>query len=349
MKKNGIAVVGRVAERTELLDGQTVKTKILYEELRKTFPDRKIICIDTYQYRKNALPILYRTLKAFMECEHFFVLLSRNGRKFFFPVLTGLNALFHRKLYHDVVGGALPEEARMRPALRKQLKRFVVNWVEFPEMKTQLENLGINNVEVLPNFKRLQLLSEDELGCVQTSPFLFTMFSRVIKQKGIETAAESIAEVNRRFGGQKAVLHIYGPVEESYQREFSELLDKFNDCVFYKGCVPYDESVKALRNSFMLLFPSVYKGEGMPGTIIDAFSAGVPVIASDWHFNGELVRNDETGYCYDWKNPKLLTERICYAIDHPEKIDRMRKSCLKEAKKYTPEAAMEQICRKILK
>ena len=216
-------------------------------------------------------------------------------------------------------------------------------------MKTQLENLGINNVEVLPNFKRLQLLSEDELGCVQTSPFLFTMFSRVIKQKGIETAAESIAEVNRRFGGQKAVLHIYGPVEESYQREFSELLDKFNDCVFYKGCVPYDESVKALRNSFMLLFPSVYKGEGMPGTIIDAFSAGVPVIASDWHFNGELVRNDETGYCYDWKNPKLLTERICYAIDHPEKIDRMRKSCLKEAKKYTPEAAMEQICRKILK
>ena len=52
MKKKDIAVVGRVAEGTELLDGQTVKTKILYEELKKEFPDRNIICIDTYQYRK---------------------------------------------------------------------------------------------------------------------------------------------------------------------------------------------------------------------------------------------------------------------------------------------------------
>ena len=40
MKKKDIAVVGRVAEGTELLDGQTVKTKILYEELKKEFPDR---------------------------------------------------------------------------------------------------------------------------------------------------------------------------------------------------------------------------------------------------------------------------------------------------------------------
>lgn len=83
MKKDNIAVIGRLAEGTELLDGQTVKTKILYEELQKAFPDRHVVCVDVYQYRRRFFGILFRTLKAFWECGHIFVLLSRNGRKFF--------------------------------------------------------------------------------------------------------------------------------------------------------------------------------------------------------------------------------------------------------------------------
>ena len=348
MKKNSISVIGRIAECTELLDGQTVKTKVLFEELKKDFPDRNVICIDTYQYKKRIFSILFRTLKAFTECEYIFVLLSRNGRKFFFPILTGMNTFFHRKLYHDVVGGALPDEAEKSPMLVRQLKRFAINWVELPEMEQRLRKLGINNTEVLPNFKRLNILSVNELIYPRTEPFLFTMFSRVIKEKGIETAAESIAEVNRRFGRRKAVLYIYGPIEESYRNAFLELLERFQDCVFYKGCVPFDQSVHVLKNSFMLLFPSVYQGEGMPGTIIDAFSAGIPVIASDWHFNGRLVHEGSTGYCYDWRNTELLTERICYAVEHPDEIFHMKKKCLQEAEKYTPEAVMKQISRYIL-
>ena len=348
MKKNGIAVIGRIAEDTELLDGQTVKTKILFEELKKDFPDRKVVCIDTYQYKKHFFSILFRTLKAFTECKYFFFFFSRNGRKFFFPVLTGINAFFHRELYHDVIGGALPDEAERSPALVRQLKRFKVNWVELPEMEQRLQELGIDNTEVLPNFKRLNILPASELVFPRTEPFLFTMFSRVIKEKGIETAAESIAEVNRRSGRRRVILYIYGPVEESYRKAFSEILDRFQECVFYKGCVPFDQSVHVLKNSFMLLFPSVYQGEGMPGTIIDAFSAGIPVIASNWHFNERLVREGVTGYCYDWRNSGLLTERICYAVEHPDEIFQMKKNCLQEAEKYTPEAVMKQISRHIL-
>ena len=58
MKKNSIAVIGRIAEGTELLDGQTVKTKVLFEEIKKDFPDRNVICIDTYQYKKRIFSIL---------------------------------------------------------------------------------------------------------------------------------------------------------------------------------------------------------------------------------------------------------------------------------------------------
>ena len=49
MGKNGIAVVGRMAPGAQLLDGQTVKTNILCEELRRRFPDREFVLVDTYQ------------------------------------------------------------------------------------------------------------------------------------------------------------------------------------------------------------------------------------------------------------------------------------------------------------
>lgn len=344
MRKKSIAVVGRVAEGVELLDGQTVKTKILCEELLRCFPECKLICVDTYQYRKNFLSILVQMIRAFLECEHIFILLSRNGRKFFIPVLTGINIIFRRRLYHDVVGGALPDEAKKCPALRKQLQRFEVNWVEFSAMKEQLKEIGVTNVEVLPNFKRLQILSAEQLPVQWQEPFVFTMFSRVLKEKGMETAAKAITEVNGRFGKKRAVLRIYGAVENCYKEAFELLLEQYKDCVSYIGCIPFDQSVEVLRDSYMLLFPSVYRGEGMPGTIIDAFSAGLPVIATDWHFNGELVRNGETGYCYDWRNEELLTEYIIYAIEHPKEVNSMRKFCLKEAKKYTPDVSMKQIC-----
>lgn len=347
MKKNGIAVVGRVAKNVELLDGQTVKTRTLCQELERCYPDREVICVDTYQYHKHIFSILFHTVQIFIKCEHIFVLLSRNGRIFFFPILTGLNFLFHRRIYHDVVGGALPGEAQDRRALRRQLMRFEVNWVETRKMKEELAQIGVRNVEVLPNFKRLDILPEDQLCPTEDQPFVFTMFSRVIREKGMGAAAEAISEVNRRLGTQKAVLHIYGPVAKEYETEFGEILKQYHDCVFYMGCIPYRESVKTLCGSFMLLFPSVYPGEGIPGTIIDAFSAGLPVIATDWHFNGELVRDGVTGYCYHWENPELLVERVIYAVEHPDVIDAMRRACLEEAKKYTPDYAMEKICRRM--
>ncbi len=347
MNKKGIAVVGRMAEGTQLLDGQTVKTKILLEELRRCYPNHTFVCVDTYQYRKRAIPILFDTARAFLQCEHIFVLLSRNGRKFFFPLLTGLNHFFHRRLYHDVVGGALPGEAAKSPALQRQLKQFEINWVEFAQMKEALEQLGINNVEVLPNFKRLNLLQEEDLKDYHQEPFIFTMFSRVVKEKGIEEAARSIDAANRYFGSKRVELHIYGPVDPQYKEEFQKLLKTYEHCVIYKGCIPQNKSVEALRSSFMLLFPSYYAGEGMPGTIIDAFSAGLPVIATDWHFNGELVKNGITGYCYDWQKPERLTEHIIYSVTHSSEVNAMRSACLKEARCYTPEAAMKQICQKL--
>jgi glycosyltransferase involved in cell wall biosynthesis len=55
---------------------------------------------------------------------------------------------------------------------------------------------------------------------------------------------------------------------------------------------------KVLRDYFALLFPIYYIGEGFAGTAIDAFSAGVPVIASDWKYNSEVIKEGINVHCF---------------------------------------------------
>ena len=55
-----------------------------------------------------------------------------------------------------------------------------------------------------------------------------------------------------------------------------------NNCARYCGIKDPKDSVKTLKNYFALVFPTRFYTEGIPGTIIDAYYAGVPVIASKW-------------------------------------------------------------------
>lgn len=59
--------------------------------------------------------------------------------------------------------------------------------------------------------------------------------------------------------------------------------------------VPFNQSTEVLKNYDALLFPTYYEGEGFAGTIIDAFAAGLPVIASDWKYNSEIIKQGITG------------------------------------------------------
>ena len=62
MHRTGIAVIGRLAQGAELLDGQTVKTNMLYEELRRCYPGADVRCVDVYRYKKRLPVILFQTL-----------------------------------------------------------------------------------------------------------------------------------------------------------------------------------------------------------------------------------------------------------------------------------------------
>ena len=106
--------------------------------------------------------------------------------------------------------------------------------------------------------------------------------------------------------------------------------------------VPYDKSDEVIKDYFALLFPTFWKGEGFPGTIVDAFSAGLPVIASDWNYNSEIVKNKINGILYPNDEMDDLYQAMKWMIDNNNIITSMKKNCIETACRYQPD---EYICK----
>jgi glycosyltransferase involved in cell wall biosynthesis len=340
MANKRIAIIGHFAENADISDGQTVKTRILFDELSALgrFDIRKV---DTYLKRSHPLKLLAKSVWALLTVKDIVVLLSGNGMRFYFPILCFFAKALGTRVYHDAIGGNLDAYVREDPKFRKYLASFRMNWVETEILKNKLAVVGVTNTEVIPNFKRLSPVAESELA-VRRGLLRLCTFSRVSAEKGIELAAEAVKELNKE--GPFCTLDIYGAPDADYEERFKEVMAAADAGVSYRGCVPYSESVAAISGCDALLFPTYWFGEGFPGTIVDAYSAGLPVIASDHGSNRELVKDGVTGRIIPSKDRDALVNAIReLGAMSPEKLLEMKKNCLREAEKYSPGSYIERI------
>lgn len=337
MKK--VCVIGHFAYGKNYLDGQTVKTKIVTKELKQQLGKDEIMTIDTHGGSKKLLKLLFQLPHVMKKVENIIIMPAHNGIRFFAPLLAFFNNFFHIKLHYVVIGGWLPEFLESRKELQKSLKRFSGIYVETNTMKNNLEKLGFKNVYILPNCKELNILKEDELIYATSKPFKLCTFSRVMKEKGIEDAVNAVEKINKQYGETIFTLDIYGQVDSSQVEWFENLKEKFSNDIKYKGLVPFDQSTNVLKEYYALLFPTHFYTEGIPGTIIDAYASGVPVISAKWESFEDLV-NDKVGYGYSFGNNSELVKILQNAVIDSKKIGMMKKNCIKEAKKYTPQVAL---------
>lgn len=338
-----IGIIGHFANGKEFYDGQTVSTRLWRDEFNKRI-SHKVFEVDTFNYRKRILPILFRWLCCMISCDHIIIILSENGLKVFLPLLYYSNKFFHKKIYHRAIGGNTVNGVIENPKYVKYYNSFEVNWVQSTIMVNQLSERGIKNAEKLENFRNIKPISLINKRMVWGNEFYFCTFSRVTKTKGITEAIVAIANANKLIGNEKRVmLHIYGPIDPDYEEEFYGLLEKYKSFVEYKGAIKAQDAVKVLPNYYFHLFPTVWPGEGFPGTIIDCFNSGLPTIASNWAFNSEFIHNEKNGLIYDWNEPEQLSDLIIKSIELKDKYLDYVKENLKEAEKYSCENVMSKI------
>lgn len=339
MKK--VCVMGHFGFGKDMLNGQTVKTKIVTTELERQLGTDQVMKIDTHGGAKVLPKVSLRLLRVFRECRNIIILPAHNGIRFFAPMCVAFNRIFRRKLHYVVIGGWLPEFLKKRKKLTKALMSFDGIYVETNTMRKALEAQGFNNVYVMPNFKDLKILKESELVYHHTEPYRLCTFSRVMKKKGIEDAVNAVKTVNEQAGRTVYTLDIYGQIDDAQTEWFDEVKLNFPEYVNYRGVVSFDQSVDVLKEYFALLFPTGFFTEGIPGTIIDAYAAGVPVISAEWESFSDVVDKDVTGVGYAFGN----FEELCLVLKNialnPQIIQEMKKACIEKAKEFTPEVAIE--------
>ena len=334
------SVLGHFGEGENLLNGQTVKTKIVTEELKNQLGQDQVLKIDTHGGWKTLLKAPFQVFRALKNSTNVLIFPAHNGLRVYAPLLSFCRSFFrNRNLHYVVIGGWLPQFLLSRKGLAKSLKKFDGIYVETNTMKSALEAQGFENVYVMPNCKKLTVLSENELVYPEGMPYKLCTFSRVMREKGIEDAVNAVVSVNTALGVQAFSLDIYGQVDANQTEWFDSLQKKFPSYIRYGGLVEFDKSVDVLKEYFALLFPTYYEGEGFAGTLIDAYSAGVPVIASDWKYNPELV-NENVGFVYPTGNQGEFADILQEVATNPTVLLCKKRFCLIEAEKYKIEKAV---------
>lgn len=177
---------------------------------------------------------------------------------------------------------------------------------QFAKAKILATGIPPERVVIKPNFV-IDRHGSDAAGG-QRSGALFV--GRLSIEKGVDTLVQAWANV-------PAALEIYGTgdLEPGLRRDAVSGV-KFN------GFAESDTIAAAMRRASFLVMPSRYY-EGFPVVLAEAFSAGLPVIASRLGALEELVQDGVTGLHFTSGDAHELAAKVQWALANPQRMTAM--------------------------
>jgi glycosyltransferase involved in cell wall biosynthesis len=294
MKENKILIIGYFGYETNQLDGQTVKTRNVYELLKKHEKEfGSVLYYDTQKFRYNKTSIidLFRSVS---KCNYLILIPARNNLTYLFPILFVLSKIFKYNIIHIGVGGWQKEYFEKHNIQRWMAKNIAANLLQNKLTVSDLKKkFGFNNAEVIPNYRIHNHLPN--LSSNSDEDFLRIVFmSRINKKKGLNIIFK-IAEYYTNINPQKITIDLYGPIETIDEDYFFEQIEK-HSLTKYHGILQTENIYTTLENYDILILPTQYYTEGFPGAILDAYIAGIPVLVSNWKHANEFVENGVSGF-----------------------------------------------------
>ena len=334
-------------------NGVAAKNHFLLSRLKELFTTVRVV--DTDGWKMNPFILLKLAVYLLLFRRHKLVLSLNTPSAYKFIVMA--NTFFpKRHICYFVIGGTLADYMRSG---KVRLKPFrCINWfmVETRQMRDDMLQMGFENVIQVPNFKTINHLpaaSPSKLEGVRGTMeggLRFLFLSRIIPEKGCNYIFDALALLNQEGCGDRIVVDFYGTVPSSYRGHFMERLEETPNAA-YKGFI----DMRNARNYDVLaaydamLFPTYWHGEGFPGIVIDAFIAGLPVIASDWGHNCEVIEHEKTGILIPTHDVRALADAMKHMADNPEEMAMMSHNCQKCAWDYdTRHVLSEELMKRIL-
>lgn len=339
MKKVGIC--GHFNTGSEATGGQTIKTRIISETLDELYGQEQVLKLDTKGWRKNKVKFLFRCINIAIHTENIIILPAQNGIKVLIPLFVILSKVLNRKIHYIVVGAWLPSLLENYKWLIRPTKNISYIYAQTNTLISKLSELGINsNTHLMPNFKKIHPISikqEEEFE----KPYKLCIVSRINYEKGIESAINVVERLNKEENDNIVELDIYGPIQDDYKDRFNHLLNQCSKSIRYKGIIDYNCTTEIIKSYYLLLFPTQYYTEGFPGTVLDAYLSGVPVLASRWESWEDIIKEGITGCTFEFDNNEDFYKTLIYLVENKNLVMQMKENCIIEATKYSVENAIK--------
>ena len=160
------------------------------------------------------------------------------------------------------------------------------------------------------------------------SPLIITAVANLHTYKGYYDLLEA-AVMLRKGTARDWHLKIAGQDKEGNLARFQAFIAKqgLENHVTFLG--EFQDIKGLLAESDIFVHPS--HTEGLPNAVIEAMSAGLPIVATSVGGIPELVQHDENGYLVAAKSPNELAEALIKLLESPEKRKAFGRAALQSA------------------
>jgi len=171
---------------------------------------------------------------------------------------------------------------------------------------------GERRVERYPNTRNLRPTPRATIEPGRDLHFLF--LGQIWHEKGFLHALEASDQLTG-----SASVEFYGPLMPGVDAAIFDAHPRAN----YHGSVAPQEVPAILARHDALLFPTLYRTEGMPGVVLEAMQAGLPVIASRWPAAHEMIDDGENGLLVDVGSTASLARAMRVLQNSPGLCERL--------------------------
>lgn len=243
---------------------------------------------------------------------------------------------FHKKVvWHMHAGRFAVFYQQHRYAVRKVVDKSDVIIALSEYWKEYFKNeFPTKRVEIIKN-----VISAPVVHKQQTGYFTLLFLGLLGKNKGIYDLLECIRDHKVEFQG-KLKLYIGGNGEIEHAKQ---LIKEYGiaDIVIFEGWVSGDKKIELLNKSDAYILPS-YK-EGLPISILEAMSYGMPIISTPVGGIPEIVSNGENGYLVEPGNKEDIYKAIMSLLNDADLRNRMGRISLSRVGEHLPEYVEKQL------
>ncbi|MEK7463433.1 MAG: glycosyltransferase family 4 protein [Patescibacteria group bacterium] len=191
-------------------------------------------------------------------------------------------------------------------------------------------SLVVDRIVVLPIFVDTQSIKNTPINVNLHSKYpqydsIILMASRLTKEKNIGLAIEAMAELAKKY--PKLGLVIVGSGSELESCKLSVVGYGLENNVKFEPAVDHDTLFSYYKTADLFLLTSNYEGYGR--SVIEAMTAGLPVVMTDVGLAREIVINGENGVVVPVGDTKAIVDSIGSLIDDRGKRDRFSNNARK--------------------